>query len=120
MKLQSCKKCSSENVGIGFYEIASGRIANPWVCRDCGFRHTIFASKKDLVDYHYLIIDDHFYKSKFQENCEVCGKLGAELHHYAPYYLFKEESNNWPTGYLCISCHRKWHALVTPNMSQKL
>ena len=52
-------------------------------------------------------------------NCEVCNKNEGELHHWAPYYLFKEESEKWPKSYLCRSCHQKWHNVVTPNMSMK-
>lgn len=40
--------------------------------------------------------------------CERCGHIGAELHHWAPQAIFRN-SDNWPTGYLCVSCHRDWH-----------
>lgn len=47
--------------------------------------------------------------------CEVCGKSGAEWHHWLP-QVFAELVKNfmdWPTGYLCKGCHDEWHEIVT-------
>jgi hypothetical protein len=51
--------------------------------------------------------------------CCVCGSTGVEYHHWAPKHLFHGEADNWPTAYLCRSCHAKWHKLVTPHMTDK-
>lgn len=51
--------------------------------------------------------------------CEVCGALGAELHHFAPKYLFGDEAEDYPKSYLCDYHHTHWHNLVTPNMSHE-
>jgi hypothetical protein len=51
--------------------------------------------------------------------CEVCGKKGAQEHHWAPRHLFGNKAWDWPTGFLCAECHRRWHDVVTPNMSRK-
>ena len=51
--------------------------------------------------------------------CVVCGKVGAENHHWAPRYLFGDECDHWPQSYLCNTCHMHWHDLVTPNMRRK-
>jgi hypothetical protein len=51
--------------------------------------------------------------------CSVCGTVGAALHHFAPRYIFKDECEKWAKGYLCESCHKKWHDLVTPRMREK-
>ena len=48
--------------------------------------------------------------------CERCGEIATEYHHWAPRYLF-DDCEEWPTSYLCRSCHRRWHDTVTPNMS---
>ena len=49
--------------------------------------------------------------------CEVCNAPDVELHHFAPRHIFGfEESDRWPTAWLCPECHRHWHRLVTPNM----
>ena len=113
-----CQKCNSENMGIITYHTASGSIVYPWCCIDCNKRTTHYVSKKDFA-IHADFLTDIVHHSEYKQICQVCGTIGAELHHYAPYYLFKEECNAWPTGYLCIPCHKKWHKLVTPNMCQK-
>src|SRR5438132_776764 len=41
--------------------------------------------------------------------CEVCGGLGAELHHWAPRAIFGAEAEEWPTAYLCVRDHNRWH-----------
>lgn len=51
--------------------------------------------------------------------CVVCGKSGAELHHFAPKHIFDGESENWPTAYLCDKHHREWHTKVTPDMRKR-
>jgi len=52
--------------------------------------------------------------------CVVCGSSkNIEMHHWAPRYLFGDESNIWPTSYLCKECHDIWHKKVTPKMSTK-
>lgn len=50
------------------------------------------------------------------QTCSVCGTLGAQLHHWAPRYLFGDEADKWPLTYLCVPCHIRWHNLVTPEM----
>ncbi|MDA0312358.1 MAG: hypothetical protein O2992_09615 [Gemmatimonadetes bacterium] len=49
--------------------------------------------------------------------CERCGCAETESHHWAPRYLF-DDAEDWPMGYLCRDCHRVWHDIVTPGMSQ--
>lgn len=46
--------------------------------------------------------------------CEVCGDTsGVERHHYAPRHIFGfDEADRWPTGMLCVGCHRRWHQLT--------
>lgn len=52
--------------------------------------------------------------------CEHCGStMRVELHHWAPYHLFDEDADNWPTAWLCRTCHQQWHRIVTPNMHLK-
>jgi hypothetical protein len=41
--------------------------------------------------------------------CEKCGGQSAEIHHWAPRHIFKEDSETWPTSPLCVRCHREWH-----------
>ena len=47
--------------------------------------------------------------------CEVCGEPYASRHHWMP-RMFREivpDHDNWPTSYLCRSCHKRWHDIVT-------
>lgn len=53
------------------------------------------------------------------QKCEVCGAAGVELHHWAPVHIFGDDAYRWPTAFLCVKCHSKWHSLVTPNMCIK-
>ena len=43
--------------------------------------------------------------------CERCGAIGVEEHHWAPRSLF-DDAAEWPTGWLCRPCHRRWHSTL--------
>ena len=54
----------------------------------------------------------------YRENvsCVVCGRPGAEYHHFAPQSLadfFGDDWHLWPTAYLCRKHHDQWHDIVT-------
>lgn len=54
-----------------------------------------------------------------REPCARCGSFQQiQNHHWAPYHLF-DDANDWPQSPLCAICHRRWHAVVTPNMHAK-
>lgn len=53
-----------------------------------------------------------------REVCAVCGQLGAQEHHWAPWHLFGDEADKWPKSYLCQKHHTEWHRTVTPEMSK--
>jgi hypothetical protein len=45
--------------------------------------------------------------------CVRCGDFGTQLHHFAPKALFgRDESELWPTAWLCQGCHDYWHRTV--------
>ena len=52
--------------------------------------------------------------------CEVCWALGAEYHHWAPRYLFGDEADSWPTGYLCPHCHAYWHHVIRAHNMERI
>lgn len=54
-----------------------------------------------------------------QEQCIVCGALGAELHHWAPKHLFGDNAEAYPKSFLCHHHHMQWHDLMTPEMSRR-
>ncbi len=51
--------------------------------------------------------------------CTVCGRTGAEYHHWAPRSMAAEFGDDWalwPGDYLCKAHHDLWHEVVTPDM----
>lgn len=105
------------------WTMANGALFVGWCCLDCN-RTVVdrpgraWLSKKELcergIDASRLRIIG---ATGPLDACRKCGHLGAELHHWAPYHLFGDEADQWPTDYLCRPCHRRWHDLVTPKMS---
>jgi hypothetical protein len=87
----------------------------PYVCESCGLQTQQYAKKALIKE---LGIEPSEIKPRYpRHKCEVCGASGAENHHWAPYYLFGDESERWPTSYLCAHCHKRWHDIVTPQMA---
>lgn len=124
-----CEHCQSANVEMRRAITGNAATQYRWYCADCGR----IASKSrqniphDIIDlWHeagYLPVDllsiplAEDYST--QTVCFVCGKAGAELHHFAPESLcdyFGGEWTQWPTAYLCKYHHDLWHSVVTPWM----
>ena len=122
-----CEYCQSANVEMRRAITTSKTTQYRWYCLDCGR----IASKlrqnipHDIIDlWHeagYLPIDlldiplAEDYST--QAACHICGKAGAELHHFAPKSMadyFGSEWVQWPTVYLCKYHHDLWHSIVTP------
>lgn len=59
------------------------------------------------------------YPNNAKPKCVVCGKPGAQLHHFAPKHLFNNDADRWPTGYLCQEHHDEWHNKLTPDMRKR-
>ena len=122
-----CDKCGSDDLKVGVTNIVSGATVYPIYCGHCEKVFTQYVKKNIAKEYEskhgqlkYVETNTAKYlKNKNQIiSCEVCGKPEAEKHHWAPYHLFGDESEHWPTSLLCRSCHQRWHSLVTPKMSQ--
>jgi hypothetical protein len=90
---------------------AAGHDVYFFMC-SCGYRSGKFISKEKIrrEQIPYTRVAERYPL----ERCVVCGALGAEEHHWAPWAIFKDESERWPKSFLCPSCHRRWHDLVTP------
>ena len=112
-----CKKCGQKAWIVGFYTDAAGKPKYPFVCYNCGQRTQHFAKRKAVLMSGEEV--HHMHPKTLPFICEVCNKEGAEQHHWAPWHLFDNEANKWPVSYLCEECHKKWHRIVTPNMSNK-
>lgn len=100
---------------IGKITLRSGAIAHPYFCKSCGHKSQVCETK---INVRRLLLAHNLPESCIKElpsvdmeQCEVCGELGAELHHYAPRHLF-DDADHWATGYLCKYHHKLWHDTI--------
>ena len=103
-----CKNCGKETATRIVRNINSAGVSMTWVqCLTCGknARGSGQWLKKPSNVEELPVIEN------FSTNytCEVCGHTGAEVHHWAPRFIFGNEADQWPTGYLCPTCHAYWH-----------
>ena len=110
-----CKHCGVIGWGVGHYVDAGGTPKYPFYCLNCGKRISGFAKRQAVEKSNIEIKQLHPLQLPFI--CEACGSEGAENHHWAPWALFGNEANGWPQSYLCSTCHKKWHSIVTPNIN---
>ena len=111
----ACKACGMTGTwGIARCRNQGGAVQHLFVCA-CGHRTTHFISKKAIAASGIEPIEIE--PTRPRHRCEVCSSEGAELHHWAPFHLFGIQSDRWPTSYLCPPCHKRWHDIVTPEMS---
>ena len=125
--MDKCLKCESEDLKIGITNTQSGSTIYPVYCNQCGDVSNKYIKKHVALEYaitngplEYVETNTAKWMKEKQRQikCEVCDINEGELHHWAPQYLF-QDADSWPKSYLCRACHRKWHDLVTPNMSNK-
>lgn len=106
---------SGDTVSLGKVKCSNGTIQYKAYCQECG-GHGSPLPYKDIEG-----LDDQqipLVHSQDAVPCERCGSPdGSEEHHWAPWHLFGDDAMTWPTSYLCLECHVKWHRVVTPNMS---
>jgi len=111
----TCECGASEWAFLRFIK-ADGDDVAVFACVVCGAGGKgSHAVKKSYIDPTGLPI----VKDKRSESCQVCGHFGVQTHHWAPVHLFGAEAWIWPTANLCVTCHQRWHRLVTPNMALK-
>lgn len=136
-RYKACAACHSQNIAIGEARNIRDQVIHPYYCADCGEVMTQYASKAAARAYGissrqalkrvYTVTEKKVASGElnladFDHNhpCEVCGSTGdTQVHHWAPFHLFGDESYDWPTGHLCQACHTRWHQLVTPNMGRR-
>jgi protein-arginine kinase activator protein McsA len=127
--VDNCEKCGSDNMKVGWACITSGATVFPWYCANCNFVFAKYVKKETAEKLHFdsthgevkLVktrTQEYMDKKGIKIICEVCNLNEGELHHWAPQYLF-QDADQWPTSYLCRTCHKKWHDLVTPNMAKR-
>lgn len=134
MSSRACSFCESTDMAIGHCWTVRGDPIHPWYCQRCGQVETRYASKKDAARWANEHGALNYVKTvtmkkieageidvsdlSHMKPCEVCGERGSsEEHHWAPWYLFGDETDKWPRSVLCRGCHQRWHQTVTPQMS---
>jgi protein-arginine kinase activator protein McsA len=127
-KISVCDQCNSNDIKIGITNIVSGATVYPLYCGQCNKVFTQYIKKNIAQEYaktngqlKYVETATHKYLNKkdILIKCEVCNKNEGEKHHWSPRHLFGDEAERWPTSMLCRSCHKRWHDIVTPNMSKQ-
>jgi len=118
--IDRCARCGSENVGLLEMVNCGGGIFYKKYC--FGGKHSPnlknpIVSKKEARQFEWEGGKIEKGNDRRSEKCERCGQLGVELHHWAPYHLFGDDSESWPKSKLCRECHTLWHKVVTPYMS---
>lgn len=123
-----CDHCGADKSLIELRRViqASGHVHIAWVCTICerfADRQKQWVPRRAWELWcEFGKIDDieaiplHADYRNEESACTVCGKIGTQLHHYAPQSL-KEYFGNveaWPKGYLCDDCHTLWACLLTP------
>jgi hypothetical protein len=106
----ACPDCGQKQWGVGKLIGPSGQAKYPWYCRGCCHRTSIYEPKHDRLIFTRVFLDNG------ENQCEQCGRMGAELHHFMPQALSPDDCDLWPQAYFCQACHAKWHQVVTPNL----
>lgn len=95
------------------------RIRYVYICGDCGQRTTAFC-KKALAEKSPLLVPGTITMSPNKGHCQRCKTYThLEKHHWAPYKLFGDDADSWPTAMLCRRCHEEWHQKVTGDLIRK-
>ena len=119
-----CRRCNTQRVAQLYRQITiSGSDTFVWVCETCKipnpFSGDLFIAKHKVIG--QLTADElnalPVLMPPAETRCVVCGERKAELHHWAPKFLFGgEQAELWPKDFLCKKCHDEWHAKVTPQI----
>ena len=111
-KSGECPKCEVRQFFPMQFVNDGGHITYPLVCALCGYRARVMVPKRVIAQLE--LEAPELARAWALPHCAVCGALGAEEHHWAPWSKFGEESERWPTSPLCQRCHARWHQVMTP------
>jgi hypothetical protein len=81
-------------------------------CSQCG-KVCDRAILKSKLDARTLARSPIIRRNNHDCECARCGNPATELHHWAPFEVFKAEFDLWPTSYLCLDCHRRWLEMMS-------
>jgi formate dehydrogenase maturation protein FdhE len=112
---KKCPNCGSgPSWGVLKLIDSAGRDRYPYFCKLCGTRTQCYCKKNDVLG-SVLNSDPSIIIPPKKGVCERCGEIGyLERHHWAPISLF-DDADNWPTSFLCHTCHAEWHSVMTKN-----
>ena len=119
---KKCNRCGG-SVIRGRVIAANGAVQVKDLCQLCGRNaggNGISIPHSQVPDLDSLpILGDY---TQNNNPCQVrgCQGKGTEYHHWAPRFLFPDDSELWPGGYLCRRHHAEWHATVTPEMAKRV
>lgn len=110
-----CEQCGHLHWLIVGETNKGGHQIHRMVCENCGYRAPVLVPKTVMQNHAQKVGCEIAYAPPPDDakECEVCGSVGAEEHHWAPWYLFGSDSDKWPTGFLCPSCHARWHQVIS-------
>src|SRR5690242_11858531 len=110
--IDPCPKCGWTSAWMVAKCVNRGGATHyPIIC-SCGYRSRLSVAKKtvEALNLNPSEIDP----VEPRPQCAVCKADGAQEHHWAPWFLFGQEADQWPRSYLCQVCHDRWHSVVTP------
>lgn len=109
----TCQKCGAIDWRIDCVENKAGHKTHPLICKQCGYKTCVYVPK-NIVETHAISVGVQlsYETPKDARTCDVCGEVGAEEHHWAPRYLFGDDCEKWPKGFLCQKCHSLWHKVM--------
>ena len=89
----------------------AGHVTYPLICAVCSYKSAIYLPAERVKELGRE--PPEIRRSIDRPACEVCGAIGAEKHHWAPWSIFGDEFERWPTSFLCQRCHATWHQRMT-------
>ena len=129
LKAPQCSSCSGSNIKIRRQIAKNGSEQFGWYCLTCEWwaenptKWLLRDKVKELAAYHKTTLGDVETIVDYSSGitCRVCGKQGAEDHHWAPKALREQFGDDWALWEriqdpLCIQHHLQWHSIVTPEL----
>ena len=129
MTRPACHRCNKpEGVKLRRLINVGGATMIAWRCMDCDCwaespMHWIkHETVREIIGQRFALDDIPVFED-YRSACDICGKPGAQLHHFLPQALAQHEEvfSDWRQwckfqSYLCQYHHDLWHDLVTPWM----
>lgn len=125
---RDCEYCGCDRVVLRRTVASNGANMYFWLCAECQdharrknqwLSHAVINTWVELGKFDSPEDIPIHVEYQSSRRCEVCGRAGAEYHHWAPKSLakyFGDDWHEWPGSFLCKTHHDMWHEIVTPLM----